>query len=76
MGKANAGNGHNKTKPESVLETNALVLIQEMNESVEEGSVFFLEGNELIMFATHINYLLGETVRLRLTIDSISRHRN
>jgi len=77
LAKTDAGNGgHSEINAQSILEKNALILIQEMNESVEEGSVFYLEGAELIMFATHINFLLGETVRLRMTLDSISRHRN
>ena len=77
MGLFDWGNGNGKRdRVEPVLEKNALLLIQEMNEAIEEGEMFLLEGTNLVLFASHINFLLGETVRLRMTVDTLSRHKN
>ena len=75
MGIFNGGNGNSRKNSyeQSILERNALLLIQEMNEAVEDGEPFYLEGNELLTLASHVNFLLGETVRLRMTVDTLSR---
>ena len=80
MGTDDNGNSTKSKYDQSILEKNALILIQEMNEAVEENEPFFLEGRELNTLASHVNFLLGETVRLRMTVDNLSRagrvHRN